>query len=327
MTDRKDGRSDLYATLGVDRDVGPEALRKAYRKLARQHHPDVNPGDTAAEARFKEISQAYAVLSDADKRRNYDEFGQISLESGFDPEAARRARESFGAHFGGGAPGGVGHDRAEEFHFGNLDDLFGRIFTGRGGPRPAPGPRRGVDLETEIELEFLDAARGGERAISFARPAADGRPQRQRVNVRIPPGVADGGRIRLAGKGGASPHGGPPGDLHLTIRVRPHPYFRREGRDLHVQVPISVSEAALGAKIEVPTLEGRAMMTVPEGTDGGRKLRLRGKGIPDPKGGPPGDLIVTVQIRVPRSLDAEARAKLEELAKFDPSDLRKELER
>ena len=147
------------------------------------------------------------------------------------------------------------------------------------------------------------------------------------VTVRIPPGVADGGRIRLAGKGGESPGGGPPGDLHLTVRVRRHAFFRREGRDLHVTVPISVSEATLGAKIEVPTLEGRATVTIPEGTDGGRKLRLRGKGIADPKGGPTGDLIVTVQIRVPRGLDAEARAKFEELAKMDPPDLRKELER
>lgn len=326
MNDRTDRQRDLYATLGVDRGADSETIRKSYRKLARKYHPDVNPGDTAAEEHFKEISQAYSVLSDAEKRRNYDEFGEISLESGFDPEAVRRARESFGAHFGGGAPRASAYG-AEEFHFGDLDDLFGRVFSRREGRARARPPVRGVDLQTTIELEFLDAARGGERQLSFTRPSKGGRPKRERLTVRIPPGVADGGRIRLAGKGGESPGGGPPGDLHLTVRVRPHLFFRREGRDLHVTLPISVSEATLGAKIEVPTLEGRATVTIPEGTDGGRKLRLRGKGIADPKGGPTGDLIVTVQIRVPRGLDAEARAKFEELAKMDPPDLRKELER
>jgi curved DNA-binding protein len=327
MNDRTDRQRDLYATLGVDRSADSEAIRKSYRKLARKYHPDVNPGDSTTEERFKEISQAYSVLSDAEKRRNYDEFGEVSLESSFDPEAVRRARESFGTHFGGGAAGGRPYGSTEEFHFGDPDDLLGRIFGHREGRARARSPIRGADLETTIELEFLDAARGGERQISFTRPSKGGRPKRERLNVRIPPGVADGDRIRLAGKGGESPGGGPPGDLHLTVRVRPHAFFRREGRDLHVTVPISVSEATLGAKIEVPTLEGRAMVTVPEGTDGGSRLRLRGKGIADPKSGPTGDLIVTVQIHVPRGLDAEARAKFEDLAKMDPPDLRKELER
>jgi curved DNA-binding protein len=326
MDDRARPPRDLYATLGVDRDAEPEAIRKAYRKLARQYHPDVNPGDPTAEERFKEISQAYSVLSDADKRRNYDEFGEISLESGFDAEAARRAREGFGAHFGGGPHAGFAGRPGEEFHFGDLDDLFGTVFARRRGRPRRAGPVRGPDLETEIVLDFLDAARGGEHSLSFARPTAQGGSKRERLTVRIPPGVADGGRIRLAGKGGEAPGGGPRGDLHLTVRIRPHRFFRREGRNLHVEVPISVSEAALGAKIEVPTLEGRATVTIPAGTDGGRKLRLRGKGIPDPKGGKPGDLFATVRIRVPRGLDAEARGKLKALAEFDPPDLREELE-
>ena len=324
MNDRGGKDQDLYAALGVAREANAQAIRKAYRKLARQYHPDVNPGDAAAEERFKQISRAYAVLSDPEKRRNYDEFGQISLDSGFDAEAARRAQASFGARFGGAGSGGFGGGSAEDFSFGDLDDMFGRIFTRRGGgaSRP-PRPQRGPNLETEIELDFLEAARGGEHRISLARTAADGSAKQERLTIRIPPGVADGGRIRLAGKGGESRSGGPPGDLHLSVRVRPHPVLRREGRDLHVEVPISVSEAVLGARIEVPTLEGRASVTVPEGTDSGRKLRLRGKGIPDPKGGSPGDLLVTVQIRVPRELDAQARAKFEELAELDPPDLRK----
>jgi DnaJ-class molecular chaperone len=324
MDDRGGKDRDLYEALGVSRDDDAQAIRKAYRKLARQYHPDVNPGDAAAEERFKEISRAYAVLSDPDKRRNYDEFGQVSLDSGFDAEAARRAKASFGARFGGARGGGFEGGFAEDFSFGDLDDMFGRIFTQRGGgPSRAPRPRRGPDLQTEIELDFLEAARGGEHRISLERAAADGSGRQERLAIRIPPGVADGGRIRLAGKGGEGRSGGPPGDLHLKVRVRPHPVLRREGRDLHVEVPIGVSEAVLGVTIEVPTLEGRASVTVPEGTDSGRKLRLRGKGIPDPKGGPPGDLFVTVQIRVPRDLDAEARAKFEELAELGPTDLRK----
>ena len=327
MNHRTDRHGDLYATLGVDRGADPDTIRKSYRKLARQYHPDVNPGDSAAEARFKEISQAYSVLSDAERKRNYDEFGEVSLESGFDPEAVRRAREGFGAHFGGATPGGRGYGNTEEFSFGDLDGLFGGIFGRREG-RPRARPRvRGVDLETTIELEFLEAARGGERQLTFTRSSKGGQPKQERLKVQIPPGVTDGSRIRLADKGGESPAGGPPGDLHLTVRVRPHAFFRREGRDLHVTVPISVSEATLGAKIEVPTLEGRATVTVPVGTDGGSKLRLRGKGIADPKRGPTGDLIVTLQIRVPRDLDAETRTKFEDLAKTDPPDLRKELER
>jgi DnaJ-class molecular chaperone len=324
MNDRGGKGRDLYAALGAARGADPKEIRKAYRKLARRHHPDVNPGDAAAEERFKEISRAYAVLSDPEKRRNYDEFGEISLDSGFDAQAARRAKESFGARFGGAGAGGFGGRFAEDFSFGDLDDIFGRIFTRRegGGARTAR-TRRGPDLETEIELDFLEAARGGEHRISLGRPAADGSVKQERLAIRIPAGVADGGRIRLAGKGGESRSGGPPGDLHLNVRVRPHPVLRREGRDLHVEVPIGVSEAVLGASIEVPTLEGRVSVTVPEGTDSGRKLRLRGKGIPDPKGAPAGDLFVTVQIRVPRGLDAQARAKFEELAEFDPPDLRK----
>ena len=202
MNDLTDRKRNLYATLGVDRSADSGAIRKSYRKLARKYHPDVNPGDSAAEERFKEISQAYSVLSDAEKKRHYDEFGEVSLEPSFDPEAVRRARESFGAHFGGGAPGGRGFGSTEEPNFGDPDDLLGRIFAHRGGRARARAPIRGADLETTIELEFLDVARGGERQISFTRPSRGGQPKRERLNVQIPPGVADGDRIRLAGKGG-----------------------------------------------------------------------------------------------------------------------------
>jgi DnaJ-class molecular chaperone len=325
------GKRDLYEILGVPRDADAKAIKKAYRKLARQYHPDVNPGDEAAEERFKGISEAYAVLSDPEKRRNYDEFGEVSLEGGFDADAARRAREAFGARFGtGGRPGGFpgfGGDsfggESFSFDFGNLEDLLGRHFGGHGRGRGRS--MRGDDTQASIELDFLEAARGGEKRLTITRPNPSGAPITETVTVRIPPGVADGGRIRLPQKGSPGLAGGPAGDLWATIRVRPHPVFRREGRNLHLEVPISIREAIRGAKIEIPTLEGRATLTVPPGTDSGRKLRLRGKGIADPGGGPPGDLYVTVQIRVPRDLSEEAKEKVDELAGFDPPDLRKEL--
>ena len=320
---------DLYAILGVARDADEDSIRKTYRQLARRYHPDVNPGDKAAEDRFKDISRAYDVLSDAEKRRNYDEFGEVSLQSGFDAEKARRAREAFSARFGGaagrGAPEGFEAMGDEEgFHFEGVDDLFSDLFARRGWGSPGR-ERRGRDLEAEIELDFVDAARGGEHRVSIARPTADGSLRQESVTVRIPPGVADGGRIRLRGKGAEGRGGQPPGDLFARVRVRPHRFFRREGRDLHLDLPVTVSEATLGARVEVPTLDGRVTLTIPPGTDGGARLRLRGKGVPSPSGGAPGDLYVVVQIRVPRDLPPDAAAKLRELARFEPPDPRKEL--
>jgi curved DNA-binding protein len=176
---------------------------------------------------------------------------------------------------------------------------------------------RGPDVEAELELDFLEAVHGGEKKLTLAHAGSS-----ENVTVRIPRGVADGGRIRLPGKGGMSPGGGPRGDLYATIRIRPHPVFRREGRDVLLDVPITVSEAIRGAQIEVPTLEGRATVAIPAGTDSGRKLRLRGKGVPDPSGGAAGDLYVVVQIRVPKQLDADALAQVDALAAKEPKDLR-----
>ncbi|HEY8154486.1 MAG TPA: J domain-containing protein [Myxococcota bacterium] len=312
-------KRDLYQILGVARDANEDVIRKAYRKLARRHHPDVNPNDKTAEDKFKEISHAYSVLSDTEKRRTYDEFGDVSLEGGFDPEAARRAREAFGARFGGGGAR-PGFGDAEGFAFEGLDGLFSDLFS-----RQGRGRGRGADVEAELELDFLDAARGAEQRLTLARPQPDGSLRQETVTVRIPPGVADGGRLRIPGKGGPGAGGGPPGDLHARIRVRPHRFFRRDGRDLLLDVEVSVREAALGAKVEVPTLEGRVTLSIPPGTDGGTKLRVRGKGIPSPSGGAPGDLYAIVQIRVPRDLGPRERELLDELAAHDPPDLRKEL--
>ena len=316
-------KQDLYQILGVARDASEDVIRKAYRKLARRYHPDVNPNDKGAEDKFKEMSHAYSVLSDTEKRRSYDEFGAVSLEGGFDPEAARRAREAFGARFGGGGrPSDFGD--SEGFAFEGIDGLFSNLFERQGGRRGRMRGR-GADVEAALELDFMDAARGVEQRLTLARPQPDGSVRQETVTVRIPPGVADGGRLRIPGKGGPGQGGGPAGDLHARIRVRPHAFFRRDDRDLLVDVEVSVREATLGAKVEVPTLDGRVTLAIPAGTDSGTKLRVRGKGIASPSGGAAGDLYAIVQIRVPRGIGERERELLDELAKFDPPDLRKEL--
>ncbi len=226
--------SDLYETLGVARDADVGVIRKAYRKLARKNHPDLNPGDKAAEERFKEISRAWEVLENPERRRNYDEFGAVSLEAGFDAEKARQAREAFGSRFGtGGRPGAEGF--GEEFEFGDLDDVLGGFFRGR-AERGRGIRMRGADLEAALELDFLDAVRGGEQRLTLGRGGPAGS---ETITVRIPPGVDTGGRLRIPGKGGPGIGGGPPGDLSVVLRVRPHRVFRREGRDLTFDLPIT----------------------------------------------------------------------------------------
>jgi curved DNA-binding protein len=312
---------DLYEALGVARDADHETIRKAYRRLARQCHPDLNPGDEKAEERFKQISAAWEVLSDATKRRNYDEFGDVVLDAGFDAEEARRARDAFGARFGAGGPPRASGDA---FHFGGIDDLFGHLFSREAGGGPEIR-LRGADLETSLDLDFMEAARGIEKRLSLRRPRPDGSSETETVTVRIPPGVDSKGRLRVPGKGAPGVGGGPPGDLWVSLRVRPHRVFQREGRNLTLELPLSIREATLGARVEVPTLDGRATLTVPPGTDSGTRLRLRGKGIPAAREGAAGDLLVRVQIRVPRDLDAEAEAAIETLQRFEDPAIRKEL--
>ena len=304
-------RRDLYEVLGVARGADADAIRTSYRALARKFHPDLNQGRSESEERFKEVSEAYAVLSDPEKRALYDEFGAVSLDAGFNAEAARGSRR-FGGGFG--QPGGDGYGF-------DINDVLGSVFGGR--TRRSGVSFRGEDLEVTLELEFLEAARGATRQINVMRPGPDGRPASERVTVRIPPGVDDGGRIRIPGKGAESRGGGPAGDLFAKIRIRPSATFRRDGRDLLLDLPVTVSEATLGARIEIPTLDGSATVTVPPGSDSGRRLRLRGKGIADPKSGARGELYVTVQIRVPVGLDPDARAKLQERSAFDPPAIRK----
>lgn len=322
---RSGNSSSLYDLLGVPRDADKDAIKKAYRRLARDSHPDRNPDDAGAEDRFKRISQAYAVLSDPERRAAYDEFGEIALDPNFDAE---RARAASAQGFGGFPGGGFTFNAGDPEGFADIGSLFENLFGGgAAGPRQ-PRARRGSDLETTLEVDFVDAALGCEQRVELQRPdPTGGAPRTESLKVRIPAGVADGGRIRLAGKGGPGAAGGPAGDLIARIRVRPHRLFRREGRDIHLEAPITVSEAILGTQFEVPTLSGKVMLRVPAGTDSGSKLRLRGKGVPaDGRGQPAGDLYVSIRIRVPKDLDDQGRQTLKELERLGPDGIRDEFD-
>lgn len=316
-------KTDFYEILGVARDADHKTIQKAYRGLARQSHPDLNPGDKGAEERFKSISKAWAILSDTAKRKDYDEFGEVSLESGFDADEARRVREEFGARFGYGGQS-AGRTTGDDFHFGSIDDLLGRMFSREDGGRPE---RRfqGADLEASLEIDFLEAVEGGEKRLSLGRPNADGSISNEVVTIRIPPGVDSKGRLRVPGKGAPGIGGGPPGDLWVSLRVHPHPVFERDGRNLTLKLPISVREATLGATVDVPTLDGRAKLTIPAGTDSGTRLRLRTKGVPATRGRSPGDLIVRVEIEVPKKLDDAGKAAVEALGQLEDPEIRKGL--
>jgi DnaJ-class molecular chaperone len=270
----------LYEVLGVPRDAKPDAIRSAYRKLARKHHPDVNPGDKKAEERFKKIATAYEVLSDEKRRAAYDEFGEQSLQGGFDADKAReyakwqRAREQ---------------QRATHFEGGPVEFDFGELFGSR-----RRGPRRGQDLYATIAMELRDAIRGAEVSLEI--------PAQGTVRVRIPPGADTGSTIRLPGKGGPGAGGGPPGDLVIETEVRPHPHLRRDGLDLHLTVPVTLDEAYNGASIEVPTFDGAVVLKVPPRSQSHAKLRLRGKGVA--RKDARGDLIVELDVRMPDRADA-----------------------
>ena len=301
---------DYYETLGVPRDASGEDIRRAYRKLAREYHPDVNK-DPGAEERFKEVAEAYEVLRDPEKRKRYDSLGS-NWRAGDDVSSA----EGFGGFQGGGFED-VGFGFGDGAGMGEFSDLFESLF-GRASPRARAGrgfsgaARRGADLEAELELSLEEAARGGKRWVSLA----DGRS----YEVTIPRGVRDGQRIRLSGEGRPGSGGGPVGDLFLRVRLRPHPRFRLEGDDLRAELRVSPWEAALGATVELETLEGRAQVKVPAGSSCGRRLRLRGEGMPRPGGGR-GDLYAEVRIMVPKKLSSAERKAFQQLAeasRFDP---------
>jgi molecular chaperone DnaJ len=404
-------KKDYYEILGVKKSASADEIRKAFRKLARKYHPDVNPGDKSAEEKFKALSEANDVLSDPKKRKIYDQVGFYS--DNIDPataEAYARGGPTGAGGFGGfpGGSPGAGQDAGQgvPFDFGGFDfsdlmdnaqhgrksgggggfrDIFGSIFGGgQGASRAAEvGPEPGTDLEYQVNVPFWTAIRGGVMRLNISRqdicsnchgqgvleapgkcPQCNGTGQitqtggRMKFNVqcprchgtgknlttcsvchgegtvskteplevRIKAGTRDGQRIRLPGKGNAGGHGGAAGDLYAIIRTEPHPIFRRDGDNIYLTVPVTATEAALGAKVEVPTIDGRAELKIPQGTQSGQKLRLREKGVPSAtKEGARGDEIVEITVTVPMPRDERTKELLRELAKLNPEDPRAEL--
>jgi molecular chaperone DnaJ len=290
---------DYYGALGIDKGASDKDIKRAYRKLAQTYHPDNNPDDPEAEARFKEVSEAYRVLSDPEERAQYDQ-----------------AREAFsrGAYVGG--PGGGGGRGTQYVHVDDLGDLGeafgGGLFGGLGdlfdfgGGRRARRPTTGPDLEADITLSFHEAIQGATKTLTVDRP--DGR---RSVTAKIPAGIDDGGRIRLRGKGGPGRGGGEPGDLFVRVHTGRHPIFDRSGKDLKVRLPISFTEAALGATVSAPTLDGKVGLKIPPGTPSGKTFRVSGRGVQTPDGA--GDLLVTVEIEVPEHPSPEAKEIIEQL--------------
>ena len=315
------GDRDFYGVLGVSRDASPAELKKAYRQLAKELHPDRNPDNKAAEERFKDVSAAYEVLSDEEKRKLYDEFGEMGLREGFDPESYHAATQGaggfdFGDIFGAAARGQRAGGQGGHFEF-NLEDLLGGARAGRGGYVRVP--RKGADLRSEVTVDFRDAVLGCTKELSLRTDEGD-----RTLKVRIPAGVRNQGKIRLRGQGGQGFQGGPRGDLVLEVKVRKHPHFSMRGKQLHVTVPVTPLEAYAGTKLNLPTPEGMVQLSVPAGSKNGSKLRLRGKGI-QPKDGPKGDLIAHLEIVLPKGRDQEVEEALKTVQDAFDSDPRASL--
>ncbi len=318
-------KRDYYEILGVSRNATQEEIKKAYRRLARKYHPDLNPGNKEAEEKFKEITEAYEVLSDPEKRKLYDQFGHAAFSQGAGAGAGSGGFTGFHDFSSGGF-----RVRFGNFDFGNLGDIFEKFFgedfgSFFGSDRTAgfgayTRTARGRDIEYPFEISLEDAYRGLFADITVNRGGVP-----ETVRVRIPPGVDNGTRVRVAGQGEPGIGGGPPGDLYIITKVRPHPFFERKGDNLYCKVPVTFWEAALGAEIEVPTLDGVVKVRVPPGTQCGQKLRLKGKGMPRLRGGGYGDLYVEVQIVVPRNLDGSSVQMLREIARRNPVNPREEI--
>jgi len=387
---------DFYQLLGVARTAPADELKKAYRKLAKKYHPDMNPGNKAAEEKFKQISVAFDVLSDPKKRALYDEFGEDAIKMGFDEKKAEAFRAYRSAGMGGERGGGGG---AGGFDFGgnaDVNSIFEQIFRGMGGTggfdpfgggaaasaaagTGRPAAMRGEDLTARVQVTLPEVVKGAERTLALTRPGRcpkcegtgdQGKPgkcptcngtgrtrtsrgplsfsgacptcagtgraakpcpecegsglveETQRLTVKIPPGVDSGSKVRVGGQGAAGTRGAPPGDLYLETEVQEHPLVRREGPDLHMDLPITVPEAMLGAEVRVPTFDGDVTVTVPPDSQSGRRLRLRGKGVPPLKGGPRGDLYLTLRVMVPPSDGDKAKEAVQALKDAYRGDVR-----
>jgi molecular chaperone DnaJ len=309
-------KRDYYEVLGVPKGASEADLKKAYRRLARKLHPDVNPGDKTTEKKFQEVQEAYDVLKEPDKRRAYDRFGHAAASPGFDAEAAAAAaaaRAGAGAGRGSGSPFG-----GFQFDSGDLGDIFGNLFGGAG----RRSREQGEDASGTIEIPFRDAVLGGFASLSLRRekecprcggtgrvgkdvcPVCRGAgrvAEAETVKIRIPEGTEDGGTIRIPGKGSEGSQGGTSGDLYVTVRVTPHPYFERVGDDVHGIVPVTVKESYVGAEIDVPTIHGLRRAKIPPGSQGRQKFRLRGQGVKNPRTGHTGDHIYTIRIMIPKT--------------------------
>ncbi len=323
---------DLYKILGVNRGASQNEIRKVYRKLARKYHPDINPGNKEAETKFKEIAGAHDVLSDPKKRKLYDEFGAAGLASGFDAEKARTYNQwqeqasRTGGWAGGGARAGAGGGfSAQEFDMNDLGNIFGDLggMFGRRRGQARTGPIPGQDIEAAMDIDFLDAVRGFQTALSLQRPDGTGAMRPETIRVNIPPGADPDKRIRVPGKGEAGVRGGPPGDLYITPRIRPHPFLTRSGRDLTMDVPITVGEAVRGATVEVPTPTGPVKVKIPPGAQSGQLLRVKGKGVPAHGKSPAGDLYLRLMVQVPK--DGVASEAVEKIDQAYTEDVRKDL--
>ena len=314
------GKKDFYQILGVSRSATPDELKKAYRKLAMKYHPDKNPGDKVAEDKFKEASEAYETLSDDKKRQMYDQFGRAgagagagqyqysSSQGGFDPFAGGFRR--------GASSGGFNPNDASQFQD-VFEDVFGDFFGGGGGPTHHGGPRgsrsRGTDLRYTLNITFEEAAHGAEKQISFVRHRGR-REETARLAVTIPPGVRPGQQLKLRGEGDSSSETGPRGDLYVIVHILEHALFKRTDDDVHLDLPVTFTDAALGSTVEIPTLTGRASLRVPPGTHSGQTFRLKEKGFPRVGGMGRGDMLVHVMVDIPKDLSADDKDALQKIA-------------
>ncbi|HEX7152566.1 MAG TPA: J domain-containing protein [Thermoanaerobaculia bacterium] len=300
---------DYYELLGVTKSASDDEIKKAYRNLAKKYHPDKNKGNKEAESKFKEISEAYAVLSDKDKRAQYDRLGREAFgPGGQNPFAGF----DFSDIFGGGTAGGRGKRGGGRRTTGapvDFTDLFGDLFGGGGaGGGFQQGPSRGGDMQAEVSIDFRDAVLG-----TTAEMRANG----DRIKVKIPPGTRDGATLRLRGKGSPGGHGGPAGDLNLLVRVRPHPFYQRDGDDIYIDLPITVGEAIRGVEVEAPTIHGPIRVRIPAGAQSGKKLRISGKGVAKKDGGT-GDQYCRIQIVIPADAPADAVDQIEAAYRENP---------
>ncbi|MEK2647266.1 DnaJ C-terminal domain-containing protein [Bdellovibrio sp. BCCA] len=310
-------KKDFYSILGVSRTATAEEIKKAYRKLAMQFHPDKNPGDKKAEEKFKEISEAYDTLSDTKKREMYDQFGHAGAQQGFGgaggPFGGAGGFGGFGRTHGAGSNGG---DPFQDI----FGDVFGEIFGNARGPGGAAGARarrqqaKGTDLRYTLNISFEESALGTEKIISFVRQKG-GKEESAKLSVNVPAGVKEGQRLKLSGEGDSAAGGGAAGDLYVIINIQEHPLFKRHENDVTLDLPITYTDAILGTNIEVPTLTGKAMIRIPPGTHSGQTFRLKGKGFPKLGGFGSGDMLVRVLVDTPHNLSARQKELVEELAK------------